>query len=110
MNTLVEAASNSGTDLYLAEQVAAKLVAAAGGGVISNSWQGSEYPGELNDEKTFFSHPNVVYFASSGDSGFAIPVFRRFSRMWSVPAARRSIGTRMGISPQKHIGFLAAAV
>jgi hypothetical protein len=70
MNTLVEAASNSGSDLYFAEQVAAKLVAAAGGGVISNSWQGGEYPGELNDEKTFFSHPNVVYFASSGDSGF----------------------------------------
>jgi subtilase family serine protease len=67
---LVEAASNSGTDLYFAEQVAAKLVAAAGGGVISNSWSGGEYSGELQDEKKFFSHPGVVYFASSGDAGF----------------------------------------
>jgi kumamolisin len=67
---LVEAASNSGNDLYFAEKVAATLVAAAGGGVISNSWQGGEYPGELNDEKKYFSDPNIVYFASSGDGGF----------------------------------------
>jgi len=67
---LVEAASNNNNDLYFAEQVAAKLVAAAGGGVISDSWQGSEYNGELADEKTYFSHPNVVYVASSGDGGY----------------------------------------
>jgi kumamolisin len=66
---LVEAATNNNSDLYFAEQVAAKLVAKAGGGVISNSWQGGEYSGELNDEKTYFSHPGVVYFASSGDGG-----------------------------------------
>ena len=67
---LVEAASNSFLDLYNAEKVAAKLVTAAGGGVISNSWQGGEYAGELTDEKNFFSAPGVVYFASSGDNGF----------------------------------------
>jgi subtilase family serine protease len=67
---LVEAATNNNSDLYFAEQVAAKLVAKAGGGVISNSWQGGEYSGELNDEKTYFSHPDVVYFASSGDGGY----------------------------------------
>jgi kumamolisin len=67
---LVEAATNSGNDLYFAETVAADLVAKAGGGVVSNSWQGSEYNGELQDEKTYFSHPGVVYFASSGDIGF----------------------------------------
>lgn len=67
---LVEAATNNNGDLYFAEQVAAKLVAKAGGGVISNSWQGSEYSGELSDEKTYFSHPGIVYFASSGDGGY----------------------------------------
>jgi kumamolisin len=67
---LVEAATNNNGDLYFAEQVAAKLVAKAGGGVISNSWQGSEYSGELNDEKTYFSHPGIVYVASSGDGGY----------------------------------------
>jgi subtilase family serine protease len=67
---LVEAATNNNSDLYFAEQVAAKLVAKAGGGMISNSWQGGEYSGELNDEKTYFSHPGIVYFASSGDGGY----------------------------------------
>jgi kumamolisin len=67
---LVEAASDSLNDLYFAEQVAADLVVKAGGGVISNSWGGGEYAGELQDEQTYFSRPNVVYFASSGDTGF----------------------------------------
>jgi kumamolisin len=43
---LVEAASNSFSDLMVAEDCATKLVAAAGGGEISNSWGGSEYPTE----------------------------------------------------------------
>jgi kumamolisin len=67
---LVEAATNNNSDLYFAEKVAADLVAKAGGGMISNSWQGSEYSGELQDEKTYFSHPGIVYFASSGDGGY----------------------------------------
>jgi len=66
---LVEAASNSFADLYTAEQVAANLVAAAGGGTVSNSWSGGEYSSELSDEKTYFTTPGVVYFASTGDSG-----------------------------------------
>jgi subtilase family serine protease len=67
---LVEADTNSDTDLYFAETVAAKLVAKAGGGVISNSWQGGEYSGEDADGKKYFSHSGVVYFASSGDGGY----------------------------------------
>jgi kumamolisin len=67
---LVEADDNSNTELYFAEKVAADLVSKAGGGTISNSWQGAEYSGELNDEKTYFSHPGIVYFASSGDGGY----------------------------------------
>lgn len=66
---LVEAASNSFSDLYTAESVASNLVASNGGGFVSNSWSGGEYSGELNDEKTYFSTPKVVYFASTGDSG-----------------------------------------
>lgn len=66
---LVEAASNNNSDLYYAENVAANLVASNGGGFVSNSWSGSEYAGEANDEKTYFNTPKVVYFASTGDSG-----------------------------------------
>jgi subtilase family serine protease len=63
---LVEAASNSFDDLLTAENVAASLVAADGGGVISNSWGGSEFDGE-NTFDSYFSFPGVVYFASTGD-------------------------------------------
>ncbi len=66
---LVEAASSSFSDLYYAESVASNLVATNGGGFVSNSWSGGEYSGELNDEKTYFSTPKVIYFASTGDSG-----------------------------------------
>ncbi len=40
---LVEAQSNLLTDLFAAEQLAANLVAAAGGGQVSNSWSSSEF-------------------------------------------------------------------
>jgi subtilase family serine protease len=66
---LVEAHDNSFAGLYLAEQVASNLVATNGGGVVSNSWSGGEYSGQQNDEKTYFTTPGVVYFASTGDSG-----------------------------------------
>lgn len=64
---LVEAASNSFTDLLIAEDCASKQVAAAGGGEISNSWGGSEF----SSETTFDSHfkkTGIVYLASTGDS------------------------------------------
>lgn len=63
---LVEAASNSFYDLFTAETVAASIVANDGGGVISNSWGGSEFNGET-DFDSFFTYPGVVYFASAGD-------------------------------------------
>jgi subtilase family serine protease len=63
---LVEAASNSFYDLLTAESVAAALVSNDGGGVVSNSWGGSEFSGETAYD-SFFSYPGVVYFASSGD-------------------------------------------
>jgi len=66
---LVEAATNSFADLYLAESVASNLVATNGGGTVSNSWSGGEYSGQQSDETKYFTTPGVVYFASTGDSG-----------------------------------------
>jgi kumamolisin len=63
---LVEAASNSFYDLFAAETVAASIVSNDGGGVISNSWGGSEFTDEAAFD-SFFSYPGVVYFASTGD-------------------------------------------
>jgi kumamolisin len=63
---LVEAASNSFFDLLTAEAVAASIVADEGGGVVSNSWGGSEFADETAYD-SFFSFPGVVYTASAGD-------------------------------------------
>ena len=64
---LVEAASNSFTDLLVAEDKASALVAAAGGGQVSNSWGGGEFPGQLSLD-THFKNAGVVFFAATGDS------------------------------------------
>jgi kumamolisin len=64
---LVEAASNSIADLMGAEDLAAKLVVAGGGGVVSNSWGSGEFPSEASLDAHFSTH-HVVYFASTGDS------------------------------------------
>ena len=65
---LVEANSNSNSDLFAAEDKATALVQAAGGGEISNSWGEGEYSGE-NSNDSHFKGSGVVYFASSGDTG-----------------------------------------
>jgi len=62
---LVEAASNSLT-LLAAETKAATLVAAAGGGEVSNSWSGGEFSGETSLDSHFIES-GVVFFASTGD-------------------------------------------
>jgi kumamolisin len=64
---LVEAASNNNSDLLAAEDVASKMVNAAGGGEVSNSWGGPEFAGETSYD-SHFVRANVVFFASSGDS------------------------------------------
>jgi subtilase family serine protease len=64
---LVEAASNSVADLLGAEVLAAKLVAAAGGGQVSNSWGAGEFPQQTSFDPYFATH-GVVYFASTGDA------------------------------------------
>jgi len=64
---LVEAASNSLSNLLAAETVAANLVAGAGGGEVSNSWGGGEFSGENSFDSKFIKS-GVVFFASTGDS------------------------------------------
>jgi subtilase family serine protease len=69
---LVEACSNLDTDLYYAEEVAGIEVSNAGGGDISNSFGGSEYSGEVNDDNVFYRYywSHITYFASAGDGGW----------------------------------------
>jgi kumamolisin len=74
---LVEAASNSNSDLFPAILVASNLVACGkttscpagskGKGQVSMSFGGTEYPQELSLDP-FFTTPNVIYIASSGDA------------------------------------------
>jgi subtilase family serine protease len=57
------------TDPYWqAVTLAGQLAAKNGGGVVSMSWGDSEFAYDLKYDK-LFTHPGVVYFASSGDSG-----------------------------------------
>jgi kumamolisin len=74
---LVEANSNYNSDLFPAILVASNLVACGktttcpagskGKGEVSMSFSGSEFSQELGLD-AFFTTPNVVYFAASGDS------------------------------------------
>src|SRR5262249_5204293 len=61
---LVEARSNSLSDLMAAETVAGNRVASAGGGEVTNSWGSDEFAGETSFDSKFTT-PGVVYFASS---------------------------------------------
>ncbi len=66
---LVEATTNSSANLLQAEDKAATLVAAAGDGEVSNSFGGSEFPGETSASfDGHFKKAGIVYFASTGDS------------------------------------------
>lgn len=62
---LVEADDNSSVNLYAAVDEAVAL----GARFVSNSYGGSEYPSELQDD-TNYKHPGVVVTASAGDSGY----------------------------------------
>jgi subtilase family serine protease len=63
---LVEAFSSSFNNLLMAEDAAARLVARAGGGEVSNSWGGSEFSQQTGFD-SHFSRKGVVFFASTGD-------------------------------------------
>lgn len=64
---LVEAASSNLSDLLVAEDCASKTVAVAGGGEVSNSWGGSEFPTETSYDSHFVKS-TVVFLASTGDA------------------------------------------
>src|SRR5256884_8095285 len=80
---LVESNTNLDSDLYTAEDTAARL----GANAISNSWGGSEYSGETADD-SHFNHPGAAITASSGDSGYGV----------SFPAASRYLTAVGGTS------------
>src|ERR671934_498640 len=80
---LVEANTNLDSDLYTAEDTAARL----GANEISNSWGGGEYSGQTSDD-AHFNHPGVAITASSGDSGYGV----------SYPAASRYLTAVGGTS------------
>jgi subtilase family serine protease len=75
---LVEACSNSDTDLYYAEQVAFDYIETnfpGVGGQVTNSWGGDEFSGEISDDPffadwsyTFKTH--ILALASAGDCGY----------------------------------------
>jgi kumamolisin len=78
---LVEACSDSLTDLLYAEQVAFNYIVKnyPAGGQVSNSWQGDEFSGQIAYDPIFADwHYNsatghkihILAFASSGDSGY----------------------------------------
>jgi PKD repeat protein len=60
---LVEASSNSLSNLLAAEQYAAKHA-----NYVSNSWGSSEFSGETADD-SYFKAAGVSYFAAAGDEG-----------------------------------------
>lgn len=71
---LVEACSNSFADLFYAEQVAIQQVNAHGGGEISNSWSGAEFPTEGSSYDSVFRSywkvdAPITFFASADDAG-----------------------------------------
>jgi subtilase family serine protease len=66
---LMEAASNSDSDLFAAVVAAENYIASHGGkGEISMSWGGSEFSTEAVFDVDFVLQPDIVYFASSGDN------------------------------------------
>jgi len=68
---LVEADTNSFTDLFAAVDVATAQVTTGGGkGEVSMSWSGGEFSTESSNDG-HFQNTNVVYFGSSGDTGGA---------------------------------------
>jgi kumamolisin len=71
---LVESVQVNTDPTWAAVKLAAKLVAQAGGGVVSMSWGDPEVSNELNWDK-YFTRAGVVYFAASGDSGLGVSIY-----------------------------------
>ncbi len=57
-----------------AVSLAAKLVAEAGGGVVSMSWGDPEWSTESKEDH-LFTNKKVVFFAAAGDSGLGVSIY-----------------------------------
>jgi subtilase family serine protease len=92
---LVEANSDSGNGLYIAEQTAATTLGAK---YISNSWGGSETSSDTTYDSEYFGVSGVVYTASAGDSAYSGGVI--------YPATSSNVvavgGTTLGTSPSSR--------
>lgn len=71
---LVETTQVNTDPTWAGVQLAAKLVAEAGGGVVSMSWGDPEASGELAWDK-YFSGKDVVFFAAAGDGGLGVSIY-----------------------------------
>jgi subtilase family serine protease len=83
---LVEATNNQSSNLYAAEDTAARLGAIA----ISNSWGGGESSSETSQD-VHFNHPGAAITVSSGDGGYGV----------EYPAASRYV-TAVGGTTLNH--------
>ncbi len=71
---LVESKLANTDPTWPAVQLAAQLVAEAGGGVVSMSWGDPEVPQELSWDK-YFTQKGVVFFAAAGDGGLGVSIY-----------------------------------
>jgi kumamolisin len=71
---LVETVQVNTDPTWAGVQLAAKLVAEAGGGVVSMSWGDPEVSEELSWDK-YFATKGVVFFAAAGDSGLGVSIY-----------------------------------
>jgi kumamolisin len=71
---LVESVQVDTDPTWAAVRLAAKLVAEAGGGVVSMSWGDPEESQELSWDK-YFTNKKVVFFAAAGDSGLGVSIY-----------------------------------
>jgi kumamolisin len=71
---LVESVQVNTDPTWQAVQLAAQLVAAAGGGVVSMSWGDPEVSEELSWDK-YFTTKGVVFFAAAGDGGLGVSIY-----------------------------------
>ena len=98
---LVEASSNSNTNLYAAEDTAARL----GANVISNSYGGSESSTDAASN-AHFDHPGVAITVSSGDSGYGVeyPAASPYVTAVGGTTLSRAAGTTRGWSESAWSG------
>jgi kumamolisin len=71
---LVESTIFNTDPTWQAVKVAGDIVAKNGGGVVSMSWGDPEVHSDLSHDN-LFTHPGVVYFAASGDSGIGVSIY-----------------------------------